>query len=110
MRFATEGEAPAHGRIDLYKEGCFLLEAKQGSSAASRKIGTAKRGTPAWNIAMQDAFGQALGYAKTFDTPPPFLVACDIGHCFDLYAAFVRPRFADRQPMPAGSGTCHHRT
>jgi hypothetical protein len=88
VRFAAEGESIAHGRIDLYKEGCFLLEAKQGSAEGSKKVGTAKRGTPAWSIAMQDAFGQALGYAKTFDKPPPFLIACDLGHCFDLYAAF----------------------
>ncbi|MCG3195523.1 MAG: hypothetical protein DIJKHBIC_04806 [Thermoanaerobaculia bacterium] len=76
------------GKIDLYKEGCFLLEAKQGSERSHSKLGTARRGTPGWNIAMRDAFGQALLYAKTFDAPPPFLVVCDIGHCFDLYADF----------------------
>jgi hypothetical protein len=51
------------GRIDLFKDGSFLLEAKQGSDRGSPKLGTARRGTPGWNIAMRDAFGQALGYA-----------------------------------------------
>jgi hypothetical protein len=41
-----------------------------------------------WALAMQAAYGQALGYAQTFDTPPPFLIVCDIGYCFDLYATF----------------------
>lgn len=82
------GERHSVGFIDLYKRGCFILEAKQGSDAESKKIGTARRGTPAWNIAMQDAFGQALGYAATVDPPPPFVIVTDIGYCFDLYAAF----------------------
>lgn len=84
----AEGQKQSIGKIDLYKDGCFLLEAKQGSEAGSPKLGTAKRGTAAWTIAMHGAFGQALGYARTLDRRPPFLLACDIGHCFDLYAAF----------------------
>jgi hypothetical protein len=87
-KLSHEGGAITIGKIDLYKSGAFILEAKQGSEAGAKKIGTAKRGTPAWNISMNDAYGQALGYARSFDTPVPFLVACDIGHCFDLYAAF----------------------
>ena len=30
-------------------------------------------------FAMADAYGQALGYARTLDKPPPFLVTVDIG-------------------------------
>jgi hypothetical protein len=37
---------------------------------------------------MRDAFGQALGYSRTIPRRPPFLLTCDIGHCFDLYATF----------------------
>ena len=37
---------------------------------------------------MRDAYGQALGYARSFDRPPPFIIACDLGYCFDLYATF----------------------
>ena len=76
------------GKMDLYKEGCFILEAKQGSESGSKKVGTATRGSARWNIEMRDAFGQALGYAKTLDDPPPFIITCDIGYCFDLYATF----------------------
>lgn len=88
VRFVAEGGTSPQGRIDLYKEGCFILEAKQGAPAGSKKTGTAKRGTPGWTVAMGEAYGQALGYAKTFERPPPFLVVCDLGHCFDLYAVF----------------------
>jgi hypothetical protein len=83
-----EGGRVTLGKIDLYKHGCFLLEAKQGSETGSKKLGSARRGTPAWNIAMRDALGQALQYARTLQEPPPFLITCDIGYCFDLYAAF----------------------
>jgi hypothetical protein len=83
-----EGGKVSTGKIDLYKDGCFILEAKQGSEAGAAKLGTAKRGTAMWALAMQAAYGQALGYAQTFDNPPPFLIVCDIGYCFDLYATF----------------------
>jgi hypothetical protein len=82
------GETTTTKFIDLYKAGCFLLEAKQGSTAVSPKLGTARRDTPGWTFAMKEAYGQALGYARTFNTPPPFLVVADLGYCFDLYASF----------------------
>lgn len=85
---AHEGGAVSIGKMDLYKAGCFVLEAKQGSHAGALKIGTARRNTPSWSIAMQDAYGQALNYARTLPKPPPFLVIADIGYCFDLYACF----------------------
>jgi hypothetical protein len=47
---------------------------------------------------MQEAFGQALQYARTLDEPPPFVVVCDIGHCFDLYATFDGS--LDYRPFP----------
>ncbi|MHB8797860.1 MAG: class I SAM-dependent DNA methyltransferase [Thermoanaerobaculia bacterium] len=84
----NEGGRVTTGKIDLYKEGCFLLEAKQGSEAGDQKIGTAKRGTGMWGFAMQAAYGQACQYTQAFDAPPPFLIVCDIGYCFDLYATF----------------------
>lgn len=88
VAIAHEDGRKTIGKIDLYKHGFFLLEAKQGSEAFSKKLGTARRGTPSWNIAMQDAYGQALGYARTLGSSPPFLIICDIGYCFDLYASF----------------------
>jgi len=49
--------AQSTGRIDLYKRGCFVLEAKQGSLQPTAKTrthrkGTAIRGTAHWDEAM----------------------------------------------------------
>ncbi len=71
------------GWVDLYKHGSFLLEAKQGAAA-----GPKRRDSPAWNQMMSAAHGQALGYAAHLDEPPPFLLVCDLGYCFDVYASF----------------------
>jgi hypothetical protein len=83
-----EGEKRSIGKMDLYKEASFVLEAKQGSDEGSKKVGSARRHTGSWIIAMQSAEGQARNYARSLPAPPPFLVVCDIGHCFDLFAAF----------------------
>ena len=37
---------------------------------------------------LRDALGQAIGYDKVLDEPPPFIVVCDIGYCFDLHTCF----------------------
>ncbi len=88
-------------RIDLYRRGCFVCEAKQGGSAhrqatlfsaeteAQRRATV--RNTPAWVRHMQQAKGQAEGYARDLPTDegwPPFLIVCDVGFCLDLYADF----------------------
>lgn len=96
-------------RIDLYKRGCFILEAKQGSvgggskkadpaqqvlfgeEAGKARAGTAKRGTEGWLTAMKRARAQAEQYGR--DLPPahgwpPFIIVADIGYCFELYADF----------------------
>lgn len=98
------------GRIDLYKRGCFLLEAKQGSDAQRaeeeaqealaapgtvkpKKKGAAVRGTKAWDDAMVRARGQADRYARALPTSegwPPFLIVVDVGHCIELYSEFTR--------------------
>ncbi len=96
-------------RIDLYKRGCFVLEAKQGSvgggskpadaaqanlfgpEAGKARAGTAKRGTDAWFTAMVRAKAQAERYAKDLPAQhgwPPFLITCDVGYCFEVYADF----------------------
>ncbi len=87
--------------IDLYKRGCFVLEAKQGSNPTAgnaslispRKLkrGTAVRGTHGWDEAMLAARGQAERYAKALPASegwPPFLVVVDVGHSIELYADF----------------------
>ncbi len=88
--------------IDLYKHGAFVLEAKQGSESNTGKLGTAKRDTPTWNVAMNAAFGQAIDYASALDQPPPFIIVTDIGYCFDIYASFDgSPRY---RPFPNALG------
>ena len=102
------------GRIDLYKRGCFALETKQGVDAEnaarakgkgkSRSAGHGKRGTPAWDRTLAAAKRQAERYARNLDLPasgahdahtepvPPLVIACDVGHCLDLYANFGHPQ------------------
>jgi hypothetical protein len=64
--------------VDLYKRGCFVLEAKQGSNPVANSVarlaspkeprrvkkGTAVRGTHGWDEAMLAARGQAERYAN----------------------------------------------
>lgn len=91
--------------IDLYRRGCFILEAKQGSEREARedetglrlpkraRRGTAVRGTQGWDEAMLAARGQAELYAKALPASegwPPFLVVVDVGHSIELYADFSR--------------------
>ena len=106
------------GRIDLYKRGCFVLEAKQGSdawegnqtpsfseklgvSASRRRRGTATRGTSTWDTAMERAREQAQRYARNLPPAelaaagsgggrPPFLIVVDVGATIELYSEFTR--------------------
>ncbi|MDT4895363.1 MAG: hypothetical protein QOH25_440 [Acidobacteriota bacterium] len=93
------------GRIDLYKRGCFVLEAKQGSDQNNQpqpelvprtrraRRGTAVRGTQSWDQAMMAARGQAEQYARALPTVegrPPFLIVVDVGHSIALYSEFSR--------------------
>lgn len=77
--------------LDLYKRGHFVLETKQGSSGEGDKKGHGKRGTAHWDKALDKAYGQAKDYI--LDIPadegrPPFLIVCDVGYLFDIYAEF----------------------
>jgi hypothetical protein len=74
--------------MDLYKEGCFVLEAKQTAEKVAPKKPGAKVSTEGWENSMQRACTQAMRYAENIATPPPFLIVCDIAHCFDVYAGF----------------------
>ena len=93
--------------IDLYKRGCFVLEAKKygdrrtepgelallldaPDAPSARKAGVT-RGTGQWDAAMQRAYEQAEWYAHHLhrDEPSPlFLVVVDVGHVIELYADF----------------------
>ncbi|ANV84777.1 type II restriction endonuclease subunit M [Picosynechococcus sp. PCC 7003] len=72
--------------IDFYKEGCFVLEAKQGSNSSNK--GTGKRGTATYRKEMKKAFGQARTYARFVTPKPPFLITCDIGDHFRVWQDF----------------------
>lgn len=96
------------GRIDLYKRGCFVLEAKQGvekrevaealanatrAKAKAAKKGTAQLGSAAWDEAMLKARGQAEQYARALPASegrPPLLIVVDVGHSLELYSEFTR--------------------
>jgi hypothetical protein len=73
---------------DFYKEGHFLIEAKQGSTNSSK--GHGKRGTKGYRDEMQQAFNQAKSYAYNRMLPslPPFLITCDIGSHFEVWEGF----------------------
>lgn len=72
------------GRIDCYKRGHFVLEAKR-----LRGAGTAR----AFDDALLRARSQAESYARALPADegrPPFLLVVDVGHVIELYAEFTR--------------------
>lgn len=98
-------------RIDLYKRGCFVLEAKQGvekeaateeaarrqaasgGKKTSRKKGHGTRGTPGWDTFMRRAREQAESYVRLLPASegrPPFVLVVDVGHVIEVYAEFTR--------------------
>lgn len=93
------------GRIDLYKRGCFILEAKQSRLRGGKKavsegqmdlFATPERGATDTTVSgldhvMVQARRQAERYAASLpsDHPyPPFIIACDVGRAIELYADF----------------------
>ncbi len=108
------------GRIDLYKRGSFVLEAKQSRQIGGSKEITgqtdlfgrsepARRGTRganrAWDVLMLNARRQAEDYARALPVDhgwPPFILVCDVGHVLEVYADFSGQgknyaQFPDRQ-------------
>ena len=99
VTFRHPNGATSTGFIDLYKKGCFVLEAKQGSESPEPSLfaqlparrGTAVRGTTGWDQAMLRARNQAEQYAKALpasDGWPPFLVIVDVGYSIEIFADF----------------------
>ena len=106
-------------RIDLYKRDSFVLEAKQSRQKGGDKevpgqsdlfvteVGPrGRRGAErAWDVLMMNARRQAEDYVRLLPAnhePPPFIIVCDVGHCFEVYANFRRDgkaydQFPDRQ-------------
>ena len=119
VRKTDRGGGVSYPRIDLYKRGCFILEAKQSRMKGARNeilgqlalpvvpsAGQGRRGADrAWDVLMVNARQQAEAYVPLLPLghePPPFLIVCDVGHCFEVYANFRRDgkvydQFPDRR-------------
>ncbi|WP_038054547.1 DNA methyltransferase [Thioalkalivibrio sp. ALJ1] len=72
------------GYIDLYRRGCFVLEAKQTGKGLH---------TQGWDKAMLAAQNQADQYVRALpedEGRPPFIVVTDVGRSLELYAEFSR--------------------
>ncbi|MEG3091215.1 class I SAM-dependent DNA methyltransferase [Sphingomonas sp. PB1R3] len=95
-------EEDRRGRIDLYKRGCFVLEAKQSREGPRAKLppflpgllpdepGPAPRSRQ-WDVLMRRAREQAEQYARALPVEhgwPPFLIVVDVGRVIELFADF----------------------
>ena len=96
----------SHRRIDLYRRGCFVLEAKQSREGGGAKAvalapeqtafpGLEPRGRRSvrtgWDVLMRNAYEQARQYAQALPTShgwPPFILVCDVGHAIEVFADF----------------------
>jgi hypothetical protein len=125
VRDVARDGAVSWKRIDLYRRDAFVLEAKQSRQKGGNKelpgqeemfdtgrkpdeIG--RRGASrAWDVLMMNARKQAEDYVRLLPSghaPPPFVVVCDVGHCFELYANFRRDGKAyDQFPTAKASGS-----
>ena len=99
--------------MDLYKAGCFILEAKRTPDVSRAKGGTGGggghklavhapglpglveeprvegyRARSSYDAKLEKAFIQSIRYAMALALqapPPPFLIVCDIGHSFHIW-------------------------
>ncbi len=108
--------------LDLYKAGHFVLETKQGVNPRRDKSdpdqpllanlpdtpaqkpakGHGVRGTSQWDKALEKAYEQARRYIRdlpTADPIPPFLIVCDVGYVFEIFADFSGTR-GNYAPFP----------
>ncbi len=111
VKIPTGPGGTTDGRIDLYRRGSFVLEAKQfvaptaeqtdlqlaaeasGAEATGKKKSGPIRGSDAWDDAMWRAKGQAERYARHLpaeEPPAPFLLVVDVGHSIEVYADFTQ--------------------
>jgi hypothetical protein len=105
MAFRDEVGKTGHGRIDLYKRGCFVLEAKQSRQKGgarkshSRLVRNPSLASPqrrrsahgGWDVLMRNAREQAEQYARALPADhvwPPFILVCDVGHAIEVFADF----------------------
>ncbi len=98
-RRESEGTASTL-RIDLYKRGCFILEAKQSRASQRddqpRLFSEAETASTAaaegkWDTLMRNARKQAEDYVFRLPADhaaPPFIIVCDVGYVLEIYADF----------------------
>lgn len=104
VRRRESDEIASSLRIDLYKKGCFILEAKQsrlpgekkaidGKQVEDESMQLGRRGIArGWDVMMQHARKQAEQYVFLLDAShpaPPFLITCDVGHALEIFADFT---------------------
>ena len=118
------------GRIDCYRRGSFILEAKQSAKREALrrdsdqpslllaedgnqlKPGHARRGSRGWDQVMLEARKQAENYARALPVDhgyPPFLLVVDVGNVIEVFADFSGQgknyaHFPDRQLLPHRPG------
>jgi SAM-dependent methyltransferase len=111
VRFRHDDGSTSPGRIDLYRKGSFVLEAKQsskrqkggdtydqfsfmlegdGGGVAVKERPRAKTVSSSWDVLMRSAKRQAENYARALDEWPPFILVVDVGHVIEVYADFSR--------------------
>jgi hypothetical protein len=84
VTFAHGDGSSSAGRIDLYKHGCFVLEAKKLKAPIHTK---------GFDDALLRARSQAEQYARALPASegrPPFLIVLDVGSRIELYSEFSR--------------------
>lgn len=84
VTFAHGDGSTSAGRIDCYRRGHFVLEAKKLKAAGHTK---------GFDDALLRARAQAEGYARALPVAegrPPFLIVVDVGNVIEVYAEFSR--------------------
>ena len=84
ITFSHGDGSTSAGRIDCYRHGHFVLEAKKVKAASHTK---------GFDDALLRARAQAEGYARALPATegrPPFLLVVDVGTVIELYSEFTR--------------------
>jgi hypothetical protein len=84
VTFSNGDGSTSAGRIDCYRRGHFVLEAKKAKAATDSRV---------FDDALLRARAQGEGYARALPAAegrPPFVMVVDVGTVIELYAEFSR--------------------